>query len=442
MPSTNWLTILKRTIPLRSNMIDMTSDVPLETFLRVAKNSRLLDSKVLERAVAKLTSTTARGLAELLIHTGDLTHYQAEKLLRGHWRGLAVGPYRILAPLGRGGMGTVYLAQDSRCAVELGDEILVALKVLPPRVARDEKRMLDRFRRELELGQKTSHTNVTRTLAGGEADGVHFIAMEYVPGKTLRQIVDEEGRLAIGDAARVFADVAAGLTHLHERGMIHRDLKPSNVMVTPTGQAKILDLGLALVPFDPRTFDPTVVGGKGYIVGTMDFISPEQARDATDVTPRSDLYALGCSLYYALTGTPPFPGGTSKDKIRWQRTLEPPPLVELNTSVSREFARIVELLMAKEPAARPVSAVVVREMLLSWATAPTPLTSLSVQEAVGAVDRPDAHPQLWSEESNSETEPDDEEEPPPANLPQWLLVGGVALCLILLMVILTILRGL
>lgn len=423
-------------------MIDMRSDVSLEIFLNIAKKSRLLESHVLDRAVAKLPTATSRGVAELLIRSGDLTHYQAGKLLRGHWRGLAVGPYRILAPLGRGGMGTVYLAQDSRCAEELGDEPLIALKVLPQRIVREEKRMLDRFQRELELGQRTSHTNVTRTLAGGEADGVHFIAMEYVPGKTLRQIVDLGGRLSVGDAARVFADVAAGLTHLHERGIIHRDLKPSNVMVTPNGQAKLLDLGLALVPFDPRAFDPTVIGGKGYIVGTMDYISPEQARDATNVTPRSDLYALGCSLYYALSGTPPFPGGTSKDKIRWQRTIEPAPLLELNPSISPEFAQIVELLMAKKPSSRPASAAIVREMLLSWAAAPIPSATISVRDAVGAVDRPDALPHLWSEESDAGSNPDDDEPHASENSQQLLLIGGVIVCLILVMVILTILRHL
>src|SRR5262249_17330343 len=141
---------------------------------------------------------TARGLADALIRSGDLTHYQAEKLLRGRWQGLAVGPYRILAPLGRGGMGTVYLARDSRLGEELGDDVLVALKVLPPRIAREE-RMLLRFRREMEIGKRVSHPNVARTLASGEADGVNYIAMEYVPGKTLQWLVAMGGRRAVGE---------------------------------------------------------------------------------------------------------------------------------------------------------------------------------------------------------------------------------------------------
>jgi serine/threonine protein kinase len=420
--------------------MDKTSDISLEAFLQVARKSRLFDNGVLERAAAKHEQATSRLLAEVLIGAGDLTHFQAENLLRGHWRGLVVGPYRLLAPLGRGGMGKVYLAHDSRLSSELGDQTLVALKVLPPKTAMLERK-LDRFLHEMELGQKTAHPNVTRTLAGGEADGVHFIAMEYVPGKTLREIVGASGKLAVGDAARVFADVAAGLTHLHERGMIHRDLKPSNIMVLPDGRAKILDLGLALAPFDPRSRDPAVFGGQGIILGTMDYIAPEQARNAMNVTPRSDLYSLGCSLYYALTGTQPFPGGTSQDKIRWQRTLEPAPIAELNPMLPREFVRIVESLMAKEPSGRPSSAAVVRAVLSSWATAPIPLTTMSVQETVGVVDRPEAQPQLWSEDSEQGEMPD-EETPIREYSPQWLLVGGIGAGLIVVMILLSILRRL
>src|SRR5206468_1134634 len=120
---------------------------------------------------------------------------------------------------------------------ELGDDVLVALKILPPRVAREQERMLLRFRREIDLSMRTNHPNVTRTLAGGEIEGLNYIAMEYVPGKTVQRIVGLGGRLAVGEAARIFADAAAGLGHLHERGLIHRDLKPANVMVTPTGAA-------------------------------------------------------------------------------------------------------------------------------------------------------------------------------------------------------------
>jgi serine/threonine protein kinase len=287
-----------------------TEDVSREKFLDVASRSRIIDPDLLGRVASRMPTATARHIADFLVQSGDLTHFQAGKLLRGRWQGLAIGPYRILAPLGRGGMGTVYLARDTRLAEELGDEVLVALKVLPPKIARGEERMLARFRREIDLGKRVKHANVVRTYAGGEADGVNFLAMEYVPGKTVGQIVANGGRLEVGEAARLFADVAAGLSGLHDCGLVHRDLKPSNVIMTPDGRAKILDFGFAFAPGEPLPDDPSIVGGVGYIVGTMNYISPEQARDAISARPASDLYSLGCSLYCVLTGTPPFPGGT------------------------------------------------------------------------------------------------------------------------------------
>jgi serine/threonine protein kinase len=376
-----------------------TADVSRDKFLELAARSRLIDAEPLRKAATRLPGAPARGVADALVRTGDLTHFQAEKLLRGHWQGLALGPYHILAPLGRGGMGTVYLARDTRLAEELGDEVLVALKVLPPKVARAEPRMLARFRREIELGQCVNHPQVVRTLTGGEADGVHFLAMEYVPGKTVGQIVVSDGRLSVGDAARWFADVAAGLAGVHDSGLVHRDVKPGNVILTQDGRAKLLDLGFAYRPGEPLPDDPTIVGGAGYIVGTMNFISPEQARDATAARPASDLYSLGCSIYYALTGTPPFPGGTAKDKIRRQLTMKPTPIADLNPEVPAEFVRIVERLMAKNPGDRPPTGTAARELLLPFAVPPKRLARLTPHTAIEAVDSPEAHPELWTDDS-------------------------------------------
>ncbi|MCE9562206.1 MAG: protein kinase, partial [Planctomycetes bacterium] len=200
-----------------------TEDVSREKFLDIAVRSRILDAAQLGRAAARFHAASARELADALVKSGDLTHFQAGKLVRGRWQGLVIGPYHLLAPLGRGGMGTVYLARDTRLAEQLGDEVLVALKVLPPKVARDETRMLARFHREIDLGKRVNHPNVVRTFAGGVADGVNFLAMEYVPGKTVGQLVVNGGRLEVGEAARLFADVAAGLAGLHDRGLVHRD---------------------------------------------------------------------------------------------------------------------------------------------------------------------------------------------------------------------------
>jgi serine/threonine protein kinase len=258
-------------------------------------------------------------------------------------------------------MSTVYLARDTR------NQQLVALKVLPPKQAREEDRHLARFLREMELCQKVEHPNIAQTFEVGESQGVYFIAMEFIRGRSLGRLVREEGTLDVGRAAHLFAQAADALNHAHERGVIHRDLKPSNVMVTRSDNAKVLDLGLALIEGEIAT-DHLVVGGQGYVVGTMDYIAPEQSEDPTKVCPRSDIYGLGCTLYFALTGRPPFPGGTGIQKIRRHRGEDPTPVEELNPQIPTGFARLVRKMMAKRPEERYDSAEDVRQSLLRWTT--------------------------------------------------------------------------
>src|SRR5262249_27631002 len=218
------------------------------------------------------------------------------------------GQFQVLAPVGRGGMSTVYLARDTR------SDLLVALKVLSPKRAREEARVLARFRREMEMSQRVAHPHVAWTFEVGVCQGVYYIAMEYIPGGSLFRLVAEKGPLQVPRAARLFAEVASALDHAHHQGLIHRDLKPSNGLITPNDHAKLLDLGLAISQGE-QGLAREVIGGAGYVVGTMDYISPEQAEDASSVDPRSDIYGLGCTLYYALTGRPPFPGGTTAEKL-------------------------------------------------------------------------------------------------------------------------------
>jgi serine/threonine protein kinase len=341
-----------------------TGDSPptAEQFLRCVLRSKLLSRDELQeslRAVPREQRDDALALAEHLLRQGKLTRFQAGKLLGGVCQGLILGPFRILTPLGKGGMGTVFLVRDVRISR------LVALKVLPPRLARTEERMVRRFHREMEMSQRVAHPHLAWTYEVGEFHGVHYIAMEYIPGRTLSRLVYDEGPLHWKRAARLMAEVAGGLEHAHKQGLIHRDLKPSNIQITPRDHAKVLDLGLALTHGEEGV-DSMVVGGQGYIVGSMDYIAPEQTLDAARVDPRCDLYSLGCTLYFALTGRPPFPGGTSRDKVFRHRSEEPTPLAGLVPSLPGGFVDLVERLMAKGPEDRPASAGAVERQLKAW----------------------------------------------------------------------------
>jgi eukaryotic-like serine/threonine-protein kinase len=333
-----------------------------DAFLRSAMRSGLLDRAALQtdlRAVPLDQRGDAEVLAEHLIKIGKLTRFQAQKLLRGASIGLVLGPFHIQAPIAKGGMGTVYLALDTR------SDQMIALKVLPPRRAREEHRLLTRFQREMEMCQRVAHPHIAWTCEVGVCQGVYYIAMEYIPGKSLYRLVADEGTLPVARAARLFAEVASALDHAHTRGLIHRDLKPSNIIVTPNDHAKLLDLGLALMEGEDAHRE--IIGGQGYVVGTMDYIAPEQADNAALADARCDLYALGCTLYFALTGRPPFPGGSALEKIQHHRSDDPEPVPTFNANVPPAFIGLMRKLMAKNPDKRPASATAVREELLTWA---------------------------------------------------------------------------
>jgi serine/threonine protein kinase len=334
----------------------------VDAFVRTVLRSGLLPREQLQvtlRTVPLDARANVRQVADHLIRHGRLTPFQAQKLLQGVSIGLVIGPYQLEAILGRGGMGNVYLARDTRSSTH------VALKVLPPKRAREEVRQLARFLREKDLAQKVRHPHLALTLEVGESNGIHYIAMEYIPGQTLYRLVSKEGALMPQRAAHLFTEVALALDAAHERGLIHRDMKPSNIMVTPRDHAKVLDLGLAYMTGE-EVEDVEVVGGKGYVVGSIDYMAPEQTRDATGIDARADIYAVGCCLYFALSGKPPFPTGGLREKVLAHRQQEPEPIRALNPTIPEGFAQVIQRTLAKDPAQRHASAGELAQDLERW----------------------------------------------------------------------------
>jgi serine/threonine protein kinase len=335
----------------------------LDDFMANVARSGLILPRVLAQARASVEPTPEADadvrLARYLVRRGALTSYQARKVLSGATRGFFLGGYRILRPLGEGGMGKVFLASHDREGQQ------VAIKVLPPKRALEEEQALLRFRREMDLSRRVRHPNLARTLDVGRDGDIYFMVMEYIAGESLYQAVKGErgGPLRVPDTARFFLKVLDGLAAAHAGGLIHRDLKPSNIMITPEGDAKILDLGLArALGGDERQqlTRPNVV------IGTLDYASPEQLGNAAEADRRSDLYSIGCTLYFTLAGRPPFEGGDVVNKIFKQRMDDPEPLERVARGVPAAFAAIVRKLMAKDPDDRYQSCEELRADIARW----------------------------------------------------------------------------
>ena len=350
----------------------------LNEFVRHITRSRLMTTAEINAALEEFDSSpeedAAVRFARILIAQKKLTTYQARKLLGGAIRGFFLGGYRILRPLGEGGMGKVFLAEKE------GTTDLVAIKVLPPKKAAEEDHALQRFRREMDLSRRVRHPNLARTIDVGRDDDVYFMILEYIPGESLYQAVKEDGGpMRVTDAARLFIKVLDGLEAAHRGGLVHRDLKPSNIMITPDGDARVLDLGLARAVED----DSPPLTRPNLVVGTLDYISPEQLVNASSADARSDLYSIGCSIYFTLAGRPPFDGGDLVNKIFKQRMEDPEPLERVARGVPAAFAAIVKKLMAKKPEERYQNCAELRSDLARW-TDPAKVRSILGSEAEAA----------------------------------------------------------
>jgi WD40 repeat protein/serine/threonine protein kinase len=251
--------------------------------------------------------------------------------------------YRVVRLLGTGGMGTVYEAEHRVM------RRLVALKVIKGAYTANAA-ALERFRREVRAAARLSHPNIVTTYDAEDAGETHFLVMEYVEGTDLGRLVQEGGPFLVYLACEYVRQAALGLQYAFEQGMVHRDLKPHNLMLTPDGRVKILDFGLAR--FAREAASAAGVTGTGLVLGTVDYIAPEQADNAHQADIRSDIYSLGCTLYHLLAGRPPFPTGTALQKVMAHQNKDPQPLTELRDDLPEGLMLVLERMTAKDPRQR------------------------------------------------------------------------------------------
>jgi serine/threonine protein kinase len=314
-----------------------------------------------------------------------VTDYQATLLAKGHGDPAIffLGQYKILERLGRGRMAGVYKAMHT-----LGQ--IVAIKVLPPSRVHDPV-MLGRFQREARLALRLKHPNVVRSFQIGQAGGLYFLVMEYLEGETLEEILQRRGRLPPPEAVRIIHQALMGLVHIHDLGMVHRDVKPANLMLVPQAgigdkdtteraTVKILDIGLGRELFEERERareDRIELTGEGVILGTPDYLAPEQARDSRSADIRADIYSLGCVLYHLLTGQPPFPDTNLINQMVRHATETPKALQQFNPAIPDGLQQILNYMIAKQPAQRysnPERAAQALQMvLMAGSQAPAPI---------------------------------------------------------------------
>jgi len=341
----------------------MAAALALDNFLTLLQKSRLLNDAQFAAAlkqVRKVEATTAEQAAGALVTQRVLTRYQANRLLEGRRRGLFIDDYKILEILGCGGMGYLYRAE------ELQTDWEVAIKVLADRFRFDKGR-LTRFQLEAEAGLKLSHPNILRTRAIRRTEDIygviHYMVMELVKGVSLRELLEIRRRtLYWRQSCDVICQAATGLHYAHQMGLVHRDVKPENLLIRTDGAVKLLDFGLAMIGGSEAEYSLATILGQNCL-GTADYIAPEQSIDSLNVDCRADIYSLGCTFYFLVTGHVPFPAKSNAEKLDGHRNRHARPVQELNPKVPERVAKIIQKMMTKHPEHRFQTADEVREIL-------------------------------------------------------------------------------
>jgi serine/threonine protein kinase len=340
-----------------------------QELLSLIARSRVRDADRVREYLAKLTAAggvpaAPPALAARMVADGFLSPFQAENLLAGRWKRFFIGKYKVLERIGVGGMGAVFLCEHTLMKRK------VAVKVLPAAKAKDPAAR-QRFYREARAVAAVDHPNIVRAYDIDDDDGLHFLVMEYVDGASLYDLVARSGPLPVGRACHYVYGTCVGLQHAHECGLIHRDIKPANVLVDRAGVVKILDLGLARF-FSPAADDKLTQQFDETVLGTADYLAPEQAIDSSAVDIRADIYGLGGTFYFLLAGRPPFPEGSIAQKLLWHQNTAPTPIRDLRPDVPPELAAVLDKMLAKDPAARYQTPLEVMAALEPWIRTPIP----------------------------------------------------------------------
>ncbi|MFO0897847.1 MAG: serine/threonine-protein kinase [Pirellulales bacterium] len=364
----------------------MTLSLP--QFVDALSASGLMTADELSAFRARLpeaaSGSDTEALARELVRQGKLTSFQVNAVYQGKTRGLVFGEYMVLDKLGAGGMGRVFRARHRRM------DRIVALKVLP-REALDSPQAVERFEREVRAAARLLHPNIVTAYDASIHEGIHYLVMEYVPGRDLGTIVREGGPLEIRRAIDYAIQAARGLQFAHEQGIVHRDIKPANLLLSIHGTVKILDMGLARV--DEGAFNDskaTRIEGltrTGQVLGTLDYMAPEQAEDVNAADARSDVYGLGCTLFRFLTGRPPYQADSVLRKLLAHREQTIPDVRQDRPEAPAELAEALQQMLAKLPEDRPASMQAVIALLERVPTAaPTAAAQPAVATTADAAD--------------------------------------------------------